>query len=99
MLFLSPAFLTHKKLFQHLGEFRAYEGCEHPVMNQEDRNTVGPNGIPDRGNFFKIIMHFVADAETDIYYFGMSFSWQMQTQLFFAEQFKGVCTAEADAEK
>ena len=37
-------------------------------------------------NIFELIMHFIADTDTDDenYYFGINFSLQMQTQLFFA---------------
>ena len=33
---------------------------------------------------FELIMHVIADTDTDENYFGINFSLQMQTQLFFA---------------
>ena len=37
-----------------------------------------------RTNIFELILHLVADTETDDNYLGITFSLQIQTQLFFA---------------
>ena len=37
-------------------------------------HTVRPNGITDRKIIFELIMHFMADTDTDENYFGINFS-------------------------
>ena len=61
-----------------------YEDTRPNYVRCACKNTGRPNGITDREKHCELIMHVIADTDTDETCFGIPYSQQMQTQLCLA---------------